>query len=143
MSKEKVIISACILGFPFRYDGKHEKREDIVKSLYEEYILLPVCPEILSGLSVKRESCSRKENKILENTSGIDRTHFFMKGAKRVLKIVQELRIKKAFLKEKSPSCGVNMVHFFIEKKKTELRKGKGILTEILIKEGVEVKGIE
>jgi uncharacterized protein YbbK (DUF523 family) len=143
LSKQKAIISACIFGFPFRYDGRDEKREDILKSLSKKYDLIPICPEILSGLSVKRPPCSRKEDKILENISGIDKTHFFMRGANRILKIVQGLGVKKAFLKEKSPSCGVNKVYFFVEKNKTELREGRGILTEILIKEGVEVEGIE
>ncbi len=143
MNKQKAIISACILGFPFRYNGRSEKREDIWESLSEKYTLIPVCPEILSGLSVKRQPCSKKGDKILENSSGIDKTHFFIKGARRILKIVQEFKVKKAFLKENSPSCGVNMVHFFVEKNKTELREGRGILTEILKKEGVEVEGIE
>ncbi len=143
MSKEKVIISACVYGFPFRYDGKDKKREEVLKSLSEKYVLIPVCPEILSGLSIKRPPCSKKDNKILENATGIEKTHFFIKGANKILKVVRELKIKKAFLKEKSPSCGVNMVHFFVEKDKTELKKGRGILTEILIKEGIEVEGIE
>lgn len=143
IDKKKIVISACIFGFPFKYDGKSCKREEILKKLKKEYLLIPLCPEILAGLSLKRNPCSRLNYNIVENETGEDKTHFFKKGAERALKIVKENKVKKALLKEKSPSCGVNFVHYFIDKGKTEVKRGKGIFTEMLEKEGIEVQGIE
>ncbi|MFN3967210.1 MAG: DUF523 domain-containing protein [Endomicrobiia bacterium] len=116
IKKEKVAISACIFGYPFRFDGKDRKNKEILDKLSKKYILIPICPEILSGLSLPRKPCSIKEESVLENESGDDKTHYFLKGAKRALKILKYLAIKKVFLKEKSPSCGVNYVHFYKDK---------------------------
>ena len=143
IEKEKVAISACIFGYPFRFDGKDKKNKEILDNLSKKYILIPICPEVLSGLSVPRKPCSVKGNVIFENESGEDKTHYFIKGAKRGLKILKSLGIKKVFLKEKSPSCGVNFVHFYIDKNSTQIKEGKGIFTKILIEEGFEVEGIE
>ncbi|MEO0255532.1 MAG: DUF523 domain-containing protein [candidate division WOR-3 bacterium] len=143
IEKEKVAISACILGYPFRFDGKDKKNKEILDKLSQKYILVPICPEILSGLSVPRKPCSIKEESVLENESGEDKTHYFVKGAKRALKILENLGIKKVFLKEKSPSCGVNYVHFYVDKNITKLKKGAGVFTRILIEKGFYVEGID
>jgi uncharacterized protein YbbK (DUF523 family) len=44
---EKLLISACLLGIPCRYDGKSVRGVD-VSHLREKYELVPVCPEIYS-----------------------------------------------------------------------------------------------
>lgn len=141
--KKKVAISACIFGYPFRFDNKDRKNKEILDKLSKKYILIPICPEILSGLSVPRNPCSIKEESVLKNKSGDDKTHYFLKGAGRALKILEHLGIKKVFLKEKSSSCGVNYVHFYIDKNNTQVKEGRGVFAKILIDKGFEVEGIE
>ena len=49
MSHEALLISACLLGEPCRYDGKAQPCEE-AKALAGQYELVPVCPEQLGGL---------------------------------------------------------------------------------------------
>ena len=45
----KLLISACLLGIPCRYDGA-SKPQSWVEKLAERHELVPVCPEQLGGL---------------------------------------------------------------------------------------------
>ena len=47
--KPKLLVSACLLGTPCRYDGKSKKNEAVC-ALAERFELIPVCPEVLGGL---------------------------------------------------------------------------------------------
>ena len=40
---DKLLVSACLLGTPCRYDGK-SKADERVLALAERYELIPVCP---------------------------------------------------------------------------------------------------
>ncbi len=131
MNKEKILISACIYGYPFRYDGKDKKDEKLIKKLKKIYELVPVCPEILSGMGIKRTPCTKVNNKVIDNQTKEDKTHLFLKGAHRALKIAEFLGIKKAFLKEKSPSCGVN------------LKIVRGVFAELLERKDIKIIGID
>ena len=46
--KPKLLVSACLLGTPCRYDGKSKKNEAVC-ALAERFELIPVCPEVLGG----------------------------------------------------------------------------------------------
>ncbi len=48
-------VSACLLGQPVRYDGRHKYNTWIVEELALSCRLLPLCPETAIGLSVPRE----------------------------------------------------------------------------------------
>jgi uncharacterized protein YbbK (DUF523 family) len=138
------LISSCLCGVNCKYSGGNNFNKrclDLVKS--GKGIL--VCPEQLGGLSTPRkpsEIIGKSEN-ILEgidkiiDKSNIDVTKEFLKGAQETLKIANLYNIKKAILKEGSPSCGVNYVYdgSFTGKK----IKGHGLTTEILIRNGIEV----
>ena len=45
-----LLVSACLLGCPCRYDGK-SKPCGAVLALMEEHTLIPVCPEQMGGLA--------------------------------------------------------------------------------------------
>ena len=46
---DKLLVSACLLGAPCRYDGK-SKADARVQALMGKYEIVPVCPEQLGGL---------------------------------------------------------------------------------------------
>ena len=48
-----ILVSACLLGCPCRYDGK-SKPIAAVLSLMEEHTLIPICPEQMGGLATPR-----------------------------------------------------------------------------------------
>lgn len=136
---KKIAISSCFL-YNCRYDGKNSKTaeidEFIEKLTKEGYELVPICPEILGGLSTPRVSAERKNDRVV-NKDGVDVTKNFEDGASKVLKIILENGIKLAILKQKSPSCGVGKIYDGTFSKKLIL--GNGVTTDLLQKEGIVV----
>ena len=102
--KEKLLVSACLLGVPCRYDGK-SKPNPKVQALEEKYELIPICPEVDGGLETPRLPCEMKGNRIIRE-DGLDLTEPFSKGAEIALMTAKRCNCKAAVLKEKSPSCG-------------------------------------
>ncbi len=135
--KEKLLISACLFGANVKYDGKNNKID--ISKLNKKYELIPFCPEVEGGLPTPRppsEIISNKPLKII-NSSGEDVTHYFLKGAKKALYICQKFNIKKALLKENSPSCGKNFIYDGSFSK--ILKRGQGITTSLLSKNSIKI----
>lgn len=108
MGKEKVLVSACLLGKNCKYDGKNNKNEKIISFLKDKEVIL-VCPEVMGGLStprLKSEIITLGNQTKVINERNQDVSSYFIQGAKRALKIALEQKIDYAILKEKSPSCG-------------------------------------
>lgn len=139
-----VIVSACLLGLKTRYDGGDALSAEALKEL-DGAIPIPVCPEVLGGLPTPRpraEIDNGDGTSVLDGTSkvtdenGRDRTASFIKGAEAVLEIARMTGARVAFLKEKSPSCGVTLIS-----KKGASETGMGVTAALLQKEGLETKG--
>ena len=139
------LISACLCGVNCKYNGLNNLNDKCLELLRKGEALL-VCPEQLGGLNTPRIPSetlgNAKDIKELNkgkviNKEGKDVTKEFLKGAKEALKIAKEANIKKAILKESSPSCGSNFVYdgSFTGNK----IKGKGITAYLLEKEGIEI----
>ena len=115
-SPDIFLVSSCLVGLCTRYDGQ-EKPNNMCVSRLEKAIWIPVCPEQLGGLPTPREAADITDGdgeqvltgqaRVLTRNGGVDLTAQFIKGAKQVLKIAQSQNITSAFLKSKSPSCGV------------------------------------
>jgi len=135
MNQPKRLCSACLLGVTCRFDGprKPDKR---VMDLMDSELLIPICPEQLGGLTTPREMAEISGSKVF-TLSGKDVTKQFRQGAKEVLKIAKLLGIKKAILKQRSPSCGCGRI--FDGTFTRSLKKGDGITTKLLKKNGIEV----
>lgn len=99
-----VLVSACLLGIPCRYDG-NKKTCPAVSQLAKSYRLIPVCPEVLGGLPTPRPPAEFDGDKV-KRQDGTDVTIPFQKGAQEALAIYRENHCSFAVLKEKSPSCG-------------------------------------
>ena len=139
------LISACLCGVNCKYNGLNNLNDKCLELLRKGEALL-VCPEQLGGLNTPRipseilgnakDIIELNKGKVI-NKEGKDVTKEFLKGAKETLKIAKEANIKKAILKESSPSCGRNFVYdgSFTGNK----IKGKGITTYLLEKEGIEI----
>ena len=61
---ETVMISACLVGDKVRYDGKG-KYNPLVKEILQKYNLLPLCPEVLGGLSIPRDPSEIVKEKVI------------------------------------------------------------------------------
>lgn len=121
-----VLLSACLLGIRCRYDGKRLRISESVKKLKNPLLL---CPEQLGGLPTPRIPAEVKKTRHgtirVINQNGEDVTEAFIRGAKEVMKVVKFFDIKKAYLKEDSPSCGK-----------------EGVLIPLLKRAGVEISWI-
>ena len=133
--KEKLIISACLLGEPCRYDGKSVNKIDISRIL-EKYDIVPICPEIYGGLPTPRTPSERSGDRVVMK-DGRDVTDNFNRGALSALNIARLCGARKALLKAKSPSCGKGEIYDGSFSGK--LTAGNGVAAEMLISEGISV----
>lgn len=129
------IVSACLCGEKCRYDGKVFILETI-KELVDNGKAIMVCPEVLGGMSVPRLPCEIKNDKVL-NINNEDKTDDFMDGAIKVLELAKKYEIKKAILKEKSPSCGSKYI--YDGNFNRNLIPGEGLTTKLLRENGIQV----
>lgn len=129
------LCSACLMGIPCRYDGKHKANHKII-ALSKNEPLVPVCPEQLGGLLTPREPAEQKGGTVITQ-SGKDVTEHFTKGATQVLAIAKALGIKEAILKQKSPSCGCGKVYDGTFS--NTLIDGDGVTTALLKQRGITV----
>ncbi len=134
--KEKILISACLLGVNCKYNGGNNYNEELIQQIKKEYDLIPICPEIYGGLTTPRYPSEIKDE-IVINSEGTDVTKNYKKGAEETLKIAKILNVKKAILKSKSPSCGKGKIYNGTFQ--NILIDGNGITTNLLEKNGIEV----
>ena len=135
--KTKIIVSACLLGYECRYDGKSNKNDEVI-ALADEYELVSVCPECFGGLPVPREPAEIKGQRVI-NKSGEDVTEQFLSGAEQTLYIAKEGNSPCAVLKENSPSCGFGKIYDgSFTKTKTN---GNGITAQLLFDNEIQVFG--
>jgi len=136
--KERILVSACLLGDNVRYDGGNNLIDNLDK-LQERYEIIPVCPEIIGGLVTPRIPSEIKSFNPLtiENEFGIDTLDFFTDGAMQTLNICQKYNIKIALLKSKSPSCGIKEVYDGTFTK--TLMQGQGITANILAQHNIRL----
>ncbi|MCT4634021.1 MAG: DUF523 domain-containing protein [Firmicutes bacterium] len=134
-----ILVSSCLIGLETRYNGEGT-RDDSLMEFLKDKRFIPVCPEQLGGLSTPRKPCEIQfhdgEEKII-NIDGEDKTHFFIKGANEVLKLVKEFDIKYAIFKERSPSCGKGKI--YDGSFSSTLISGDGIAAKMLTEAGVKV----
>lgn len=129
----KLLVSACLLGVPCRYDGK-SKPDTAVLSLRERHTLVPVCPECLGGLPTLRIPSERRGDRVVTQ-SGSDVTDAYRRGAEQTLRMASAC--DAAILKERSPACGSRQIYdgSFSHR----LLAGRGTAAELLLAAGLRV----
>ncbi|NCB42300.1 MAG: DUF523 domain-containing protein [Clostridia bacterium] len=135
MRKPKLLISSCLLGLPAKYNGERVIHP-LIDALEEKYELIAICPETLGGLQIPREPAELRGSRVVSK-SGQDVTSEYEKGAGVALDIAKGLSIKKAILKERSPSCGHGLIHdgTFTD----GMVEGDGVCTKLFLENGIEV----
>lgn len=133
--KEKILVSACLLGTNCKYSGGNNYSEEVMEFL-KDYEIIPICPEQLGGLPTPRPASEIIGDKVMNN-EGTDVTSNYQKGAEETLKIAKLLGIKKALLKAKSPSCGNGKIYDGTFS--GILTTGDGITTKLLKENNIEV----
>ncbi|MDO1581226.1 DUF523 domain-containing protein [Rhizobium oryzicola] len=113
----KILISACLLGQPVRYDGQGKPLfHPLIEQWKGEGRLVPFCPEMAGGMGVPRPPAKIEKGmngddvlagraRVLELTGG-DVTAAFVAGANKALAFAKENGCASAMLIDGSPSCG-------------------------------------
>ena len=142
-----VLVSACLLGRRCRYDGDHERDEALLRSLAARgERAVPFCPEEEGGLGTPRPAATivGSAADVLEGTGrvvtreGTDVTAGFVAGARGALRRCRDEGIDTAYLKERSPSCGVRATNVDGER-----ARGSGVTATLLQREGIRTVGAE
>lgn len=134
----KLAVSACLLGEPCRYDGKSKPCEAVIR-LGEAHTLIPVCPEVMGGLSTPRVPSEVQPDGRVINREGRDVTAEYQKGAAHVLEIMKKEGCDAAILKEKSPACGSGRI--YDGSFSGVLTQGDGVCAALLKAHGAVVLG--
>ncbi|TAJ20928.1 MAG: DUF523 domain-containing protein [Planctomycetota bacterium] len=142
-----VLVSACLLGRECRYDGRHNRDSALERELDARgERAVPFCPEEHGGLGTPRPAAWLEASAadVLDGRArvvtdaGIDVTAQFRDGAEGALATCVAHGIAKAYLKERSPSCGSRNTHVA-----GALVAGRGVTVELLERNGVRVSGVE
>lgn len=140
-----ILVSACLIGHDVKYNGANNKNQKLIQWI-EENEVVPVCPEVLGGLSIPREPAEivggdgedvLNGKASVKTKSGRDVTGLFIQGANETLQIAQRVGAKVVVLKENSPSCGSTTIYSgdFNHNKIA----GIGVTVALLKRNGIEV----
>jgi uncharacterized protein YbbK (DUF523 family) len=133
-----IIVSACLAGFPCRYDGRSCPNEEVI-SLVAQGKALPVCPEQLGGLATPRAPVELAGGRA-KTRDGLDLTADFLRGAAETARLAKLTGAREAILREDSPSCGVAQIYDGTFSGK--LIPGQGLTAGLLCKSWLKVRGL-
>ena len=130
----KIAVSSCLLGDNCKYNGGNNYSEK-VKNYIEGHEVIPICPEVLGGLSTPREPAEIACG-IVKNKDGTSVDAQFRKGAELALDIVVKNQVELVILQSRSPSCGVNTIYDGSFSGK--IIPGQGVFAELLKKNNIK-----
>lgn len=118
----KILISACLMGQPVRYNGSARPLlHEAVARWREEGRLVVFCPELAGGFAVPRPPAEIERaldgNDVLDGSarvvepSGRDVSEGFIQGARRALDVARANACRHALLIDGSPSCGSGFLY--------------------------------
>ena len=134
--RPNVLISACLMGAPVRYDGRGKRLcEDLIDRLAAVCQLVPLCPELAGGFQVPRPPAEIENGMtggdVLDGTArvmelgGRDVTALFLAGAEANLKtrlpgpqdeeilrlkaMIGDLTMRNEVLRERSRAMEANL----------------------------------
>lgn len=144
----KILISACLMGEPVRYDGKGKRLDhNLIARWKLEGRLVVFCPELAGGFQVPRAPAEIADGKVgadvlvgqasVIEIGGSDVTDQFVKGAEKALALARAEGCAFALLIDGSPSCGSGFVYdgSFSGRR----HPGRGVTAALLIDNGIEV----
>ena len=98
----KILVSACLLGENCKYSGGNNYSEKAA-AFVQGHEVIPVCPEVLGGLSVPRTPAEIVNGEVVTK-DGVSVDAAFRAGAARALAIAKENGVELAILQPRSTS---------------------------------------
>ena len=144
---ERILVSACLLDQPVRYDGRAKTCDHPALARWQaEGRLIPFCPEMAAGFPVPRPAAELLSNDAgspsecaarVIDARGADVTDAFRAGAEAAVDAACRAGVCYAVLTDGSPSCGSSFVY---DGSFTGARRpGAGITATLLRSAGVQV----
>ncbi|MBA8899605.1 DUF523 domain-containing protein [Phyllobacterium sp. P30BS-XVII] len=144
----KILVSACLLGRPVRYNGSAKTlAHPLLAQWLAEGRVVSTCPELAAGFSIPRPPAEIGEgetgDEVLSGTArvvdinGRDVTDLYITGAHSALALARANDCRFALLIDGSPSCGSGFIYDgnFAGKK----HPGTGVTAALLRANGIEV----
>lgn len=147
MMINKILVSACLMGFKIRYNGseKAQINEQLARWQKEQRLVIH-CPELAAGLPTPRPpaeiiAANGKDvmhggARIIENT-GQDVTEHYQLAAWLALRTAQESGCTAALLTDGSPTCGSQFIYDGTFS--GQHKPGMGVAASLLSENGIAV----
>lgn len=135
----RIMVSACLLGQNCKYNGGNNRNPELLR-LLSGHEVIPVCPEVLGGLSVPRPSAEIVNGTVM-NRNGKSVDDAFMCGAKKALAVAEENQPDLIILQSRSPSCGVKEIYDGTFS--GNLIPGHGVFATLAMESGFRVTDVE
>lgn len=117
MKKLKICVSACLLGFKYRYDGTSDFYAELAERLKDKVDFIPVCPEVECGLPIPREKMhlrtSSRGTRLVKVETGEDMTDQLNRWAEVKLEQLSEREPDGFLLHSRSPCCGLGSTKLY------------------------------
>jgi uncharacterized protein YbbK (DUF523 family) len=144
----KILVSACLLGRPVRYDGSAKTSAHAALAQWKvEGRLVVICPELAAGFVTPRPPAEIADGRsgrdvlagaarVIEATRA-DVTALYLRGARAALSLARTHDCKFALLVDGSPSCGGGFIYdgAFAGRK----HAGEGVTAALLRENGIAV----
>lgn len=120
---ERILVSACLLGQPLRYDGRANSSgaDTILRRWAAEGRIVPICPELTAGLPTPRppvEIADRGGGAMVlsgharvMDVTGTDVTKAFQHAARLTVALAERHGCRHAVLTDGSPSSGSQFIY--------------------------------
>jgi uncharacterized protein YbbK (DUF523 family) len=143
----KLLLSACLLGDPVRYDGQSKTLHNAaLDKLLSQDRVISFCPEVAGGLTVPRAAAEIHAGDgaaviaklaSVKTQDGTDVSEYFLSGARQALALCRQHGITVAVLTESSPSCGSSRIYDGSFTRNAI--PGNGVTAALLAQNGVKV----
>ena len=144
-----ILVSACLLGTCCNHEGRASVRPR-VQRLSESARLVPICPEVVGGLTTPRAGAELvggdgagvlAGSARVRTNSGDDVTDAYLRGAAAAVELARTVGATRAVLKARSPSCGSAQVYDGTFSR--TLHSGVGVTAAALRAAGIAVESDE
>ncbi len=144
----RVLVSACMVGRPCRFDGRDRRIGRLAEALDREGVeVVAFCPEEAGGLGTPRPAAHlvggdghavADGHARVVTVEGADVTEAFLRGARLAVERARETGCAVAYLKERSPSCGCGEVHAA-----QGVVRGAGVAAALLQRAGIATVSVD
>ncbi|MEP3435561.1 MAG: DUF523 domain-containing protein [Hoeflea sp.] len=145
---DKILVSACLLGSPVRYNGSDRLVDHSLMALWREQgRIVPLCPEVAAGFPTPRPPAEIEPGLLSDDVlagkalifddTGADVTSPFLLGAEIALDVALSQGCRFALLTDGSPSCGTSFV--YSGRFDGAAREGNGVVAALLSQNGIAV----